>query len=136
MTAVPRQVAGPRMRRKGRFQIRSRDRDGARVVYLDGEIDAATVSRFQKRMEQIVAAAGRLVVVNCRGLQFANTATFGLFYHFHDTIRRSGGYFALCELRPKIRDVLRILGLEKELHVFDDVPGALAAARRHLAEGA
>jgi len=132
MKGALRKAAGPKMRRKARLQIRSRDRDGARVVYLDGEIDAATISRFQKRMEEI-AAGGHRVVVNCRGLQFANTATFGLFYHFHDTISRSGGYFAICELQPKIRDILRMLGLEKELHVFDDMSRALEAAQRSSA---
>lgn len=111
------------------MQMEVREDDGIRVVYLEGELDAATIREFQQRMEELIREGVTRVIFNGRGLAFANTATFGFFYYLHETLGQQGGYFLLCELTPKISRILNMLGLTKKLAIYSTEQEALLAAR-------
>jgi len=112
-----------------RVRLAIRRQAGICVVYVEGDVDAATLHEFQERMERLLQEGDTRIVLNARGLSFANTATFGFLYYLHETLQRRGGYFLLCELSPKINRIVNMLGLARRLAVYRTEEAALAAAR-------
>jgi anti-sigma B factor antagonist len=62
--------------------------------------------------------AGRRLVVNLRGVKYAATEMLGKLASLNARMEQSRGRLTLCELRPDVREALRIVRL---LNLFDVV---------------
>jgi len=97
--------------------------DGGVVLHLRGEVDAATVARWdQDRSSRRVDGAphGAVVAVDASAAAFLNSTGVALLVRETDTHRRAGGR---PELRNPSRAVLQVLRLTGVSDLFDVVTG-------------
>ena len=95
--------------------------DGGVVLHLRGEVDTATVARWDaERPGADGAPSGSVVAVDASAAAFLNSAGVGLLVRETDAHRRAGGR---PELRNPSRGVLQVLRLTGVADLFDVVAG-------------
>ena len=95
--------------------------DGGTVLHLRGEVDTATVARWDaERPGADGAPSGAVVAVDASHAAFLNSAGVGLLVRETDAHRRAGGR---PELRNPSRGVLQVLRLTGVAALFDVVAG-------------
>ncbi|MGY1702968.1 STAS domain-containing protein [Geodermatophilus sp. SYSU D00697] len=91
--------------------------DGDHVLHLRGEIDSATVARFEEdRAEAADGPPGGVVAVDATGATFINSAGLALLVRETLPHRRAGG---TPSLRNPNRTVLQALRLTGVLDLFE-----------------
>lgn len=105
--------------------------NGAHIVRVVGDIDAASIDMFQRAVEPLCHQPQPRILVDCTHLNYVNSAGFGLFFTLTRACSQRNGEFVLCALRTKVRNVMHVLGLEHLLNVTDE--SALEYAQKHIA---
>lgn len=88
------------------------------LVMLAGVLDASNERELRRQVEPLCAAATPHVLLDCSGLDYINSATFGLFFQLHRQCERNGGQLGLFGLKPKTESVMQLLGLHQVLRVY------------------
>lgn len=100
---------------------------GITTVVLEGAVDAATAADFQATMERVCAVPGAKVFLDCRGLSYLNSASFGFLKQFHRLCEDNDGVLAIYGLWDKIAELLELVGLDPYLNIYRDREEALRA---------
>lgn len=97
------------------------------MVRIAGDLDIATRPRLEQAIDDVLSGGIALLVLDCRGLDFADSAGIGLLYRLADRGERDGFGFAIVRGRAVGR-LLRVTGLDQQLQVVDDPDDATAPA--------
>jgi len=95
--------------------------DGGLVLHLQGEVDSATVARWDRERPSAAADGvpqGAVVAVDASAAAFLNSAGVALLVRETESHRRAGGR---PELRSPSRTVLQVLRLTGVVDLFDVV---------------
>jgi len=109
------------------FSIERSDKNGVRVLALDGYLDAHTAPQFEKAIQEEFEGGRKRIVVDCGRLTYISSAGLGVFMSFIEEIREAGGDIKLAAIVPKVYQVFEVLGFPSLFEIFDS---ADAAARR------
>lgn len=101
--------------------------ENATVVKLSGDIDAASIDIFQRAVEPLCQKSTPRVYLDCTGLNYVNSAGFGLLFTLTRACQQRGGEMVLCKPRSKVLNVMQVLGLEHLLNISDRSAAELAA---------
>jgi anti-anti-sigma factor len=96
-----------------------------------GRLDFGAAAEFQKQLEEALAGAGTapgLLVVDCAALDYVSSAGLRTFLLAARSAQRAGIGFALCALRPAVREVFDLSGFSRIIAVHTDRATALAHA--------
>jgi len=96
------------------------------VAIPEGRLDFGAAAGFQAQLEQVLAGAGTKsagVIIDCAGLDYVSSA--GL-----RASQRAGLAFAICALKPAVREVFDVSGFSRVIAVFADRATALAQTRQ------
>lgn len=105
-----------------------RDKSGnVEIVFLSGALDTANADIFVHHMQPL-CEKGAHVVVDCAGLSYVNSMCFALLNKFSRECGGHGGRLVFCRIPPKIKQVMKLLGLEQSLALFDTLERAVKAA--------
>jgi serine/threonine-protein kinase RsbW len=104
-------------------------RGATTIVAAEGRLDFRAAAAFQEQLETLLAAgAGRAVLLDCAGLDYVSSAGLRALLVAARAAQRFGSSFALCALRPAVREVLELSGFSRILTVHADRDAALAPA--------
>jgi anti-anti-sigma factor len=99
------------------------------VVIPEGRLDFGTTPNFEKQLEPalagVTAAAGALII-DCAGLDYVSSAGLHAFLVTARASQRAGIRFALCALKPGVRDVFDLSGFSRIIAVHPDRATAVA----------
>jgi len=115
---------------KRQLDIDVRPEGTVQVVRLSGAIDASNVAEFQDTMNRLCSVREPNVLLDCSDLTYVNSTSFGLIFRYHQSCLANNGRLAICALRDKIFNIIKILGLEKFLDIYPDRTSALAPLRK------
>lgn len=101
--------------------------DGVTVVLLDGPVDAASTDELRTAVEPLLDVDQPRILIDGTALNYVNSTGFGLFFAWTRACTDKGGALALCNLRSKIQNLIKVLGLEIYLNVYPTRDEALAA---------
>jgi len=101
------------------------------VVALEGAIEAATVKKFRSAFDDLCREPGSRIILDCGELTYMNSASLGMLNRFHRSCEEGGGLLAICRLPPKIHGLIKLLGLESKLRIFDTRREARAAMEKN-----
>jgi anti-sigma B factor antagonist len=109
------------------FQVAEEDRDGVRIVAIDGELDLSTAPRLEEMLEGDGEAG---LLIDLSGCEFIDSTGIGLIvrtWQRLDADRDEGARsrFALCGLSAQVRRLLQITGLESSIETYRDRDEAL-----------
>lgn len=110
---------------KENFQIEVRSESHHHVVELRGVLDAACEGILTNLVEPLCQKEAPLIVIDCAQLTYVNSATFGLFFHFHRICEAQHGRLVVCRMSPKIESILKLLGLFPVLNIHPTLEDAL-----------
>ncbi len=93
------------------------DREGARWITLEGELDNEAVLGLRDRFEEAVAGGEGDVVVVVAGVTFLSSMAVGLLLKARETLAAKDRTLKLAGLKPKTRRILDLMNLTG---VFDE----------------
>ena len=107
------------------------------IVTAEGRLDFGAAAAFQTELEKLLTPAGvpGALLVDCTALDYVSSAGLRAFLLAARAAQRSGSSFALCALRPAVREVFELSGFSRILTVHADraaaqaSPGPTAAGR-------
>jgi len=109
--------------------IEVKEENGISVVYLHGDIDAASISDFQQVVEPLCLQPQPKILLECTSLDYVNSTGYGVLFTLDRTCRQNGGAITLCCVRSKILKVAKVLGLESLLTIFPTKEEAMASMK-------
>ncbi|HKD05542.1 MAG TPA: STAS domain-containing protein [Bryobacteraceae bacterium] len=95
--------------------------DGAvSVLSVEGKlVMGAPSNAFRATVEDLLKAGNQRIVVNFRGVPYADSAGIGaLAYNFSNT-KAAGGRLALAEVQPAVLDVMDVTRLSDLIPMFE-----------------
>jgi anti-anti-sigma factor len=98
----------------------------AALVIAEGRLDFGAAPGFQRALEQALTGA-RALIVDCAALDYVSSAGLRAFLQGARAAQRAGTPFALCALRPAVREVFELSGFSRIITVHPDRASALAA---------
>lgn len=101
------------------FEIQATEKDGISILYVEGFLDAHTVSGFESTIQRLVKDKNYKIVVNMQKLEYISSAGLGVFMGFIEEIREQGGDIKLSNLSDKVFRVFDLIGFPA---LFDILP--------------
>lgn len=91
---------------------------GVKVLRLNlpSLMDEGTVEQFSgalHRMATGAGTAGESFVLNFAGVPYLSSSGAGAFIRFVNQVKATGGQTVFCELTPAVRDLFKIMHLER-----------------------
>jgi anti-sigma B factor antagonist len=99
------------------------------IVMPEGRLDYGAAAGFQAQVEQLLAGAGTKlagVIIDCAGLDYVSSAGLRVFLLAARASQRAGLSFAICALKPAVREVFDLSGFSRVIVVYADRAAALA----------
>ena len=118
------------------FNIEHSEKNGVRVLALDGYLDAHTAPHFEKAIQDEFEGGRKRIVVDCARLTYISSAGLGVFMSFIEEIREAGGDIKLAGIIPKVYQVFEVLGFPALFEIFDNVDAAVRRFEQAPAQGA
>jgi anti-sigma B factor antagonist len=101
----------------------------ATVVVPEGRLDFGAAPDFQRQIEAALSGTSgppKAVIIDCAGLDYVSSAGLRAFLVTARAAQRAGVSFALCTLKPAVREVFDLSGFSRVLAVLADRAAALA----------
>lgn len=118
------------------FEAERRDGAGVPVLHLRGELDLEAEPRCRELLEPAVAE-GPSVVLNIAELSFIDSTGLSLFASAHKALTARGQSLILIAPQSVPQRVLEIVGLDKELPIFEtEDQGVTFAVSKRTADSA
>jgi anti-sigma B factor antagonist len=86
------------------------DGDGVRVAPV-GELDLGTLPDVEERLDELLSARPRALVLDLRGLRFIDTSGLRLVLRLQARTRRDGVELALVPGSPRVQRIFEICGV-------------------------
>jgi anti-sigma B factor antagonist len=101
------------------------------AVAVTGELDLHSARQVQTRLDELLDAGARSIVLDLMGVSFIDSAGLGVLLSASKSLRTSGGELVLAADDRRILRVLEITGLERAIHV----ERSLVEAVEHVVDG-
>jgi anti-sigma B factor antagonist len=99
--------------------------EGITDVRLSGHIDSASSAGLERKLHDITAAGGK-VIVDLTDVSYVSSGGWGIFVGEVGGLRKRGGDIVLCGMTPEVFDVYELLGFADVLRSFATVAEARA----------
>jgi anti-anti-sigma factor len=96
------------------------------VVTAAGEIDAATADTVATAVSDALSDGYKRVLLDFAQVTFIDSTGLGMLVKSHRAAEASQAWFAVVHPTPQTRKLIRVLGLDQLLHIFDSYEQALA----------
>ena len=102
------------------FTVNVREQGIARVVDLNGYLDAHTAPQLEETFQKLIDSGDYRIVVNFRELNYISSAGLGVFMAFIEEVRSKAGDIKLAGMSPKVYNVFDLLGFPMLYEIFDE----------------
>ena len=109
------------------LRVEVEERDDHALVVAIGEIDASTVGSVETAVRAALDGGHRQVLLDFAQVTFIDSTGLGLLVKSHRRAQSLDAVFAVVHPTPHTRKLMRVLGLDQLLHVYDSSQDALAA---------
>ncbi|MBO2465510.1 STAS domain-containing protein [Actinomadura violacea] len=101
------------------------EHDGWTVVTVAGELDLGTAGRLDEHLSKAIGAQGRpRVVVDVTRMTFCDSSGLNVLIRASKRIAAMQGRFVMVRPTERVRNVLRVTGLERVFDIRDELPQA------------
>jgi anti-sigma B factor antagonist len=96
------------------------------VLYLQGHLDALTVSELKQEVSAVISEKITSSVVDLAGVTLIDSSGVGSLIAFFKRLRSVGGDVKISGLAAQPKEIFRLLGLERAFDILPTVEEALA----------
>lgn len=97
------------------------------VVDFDGRLDTQTSDPATDRMDEIIAAGDKNVLLNLEKLEFISSAGLRVFLRTAKSLKSSGGNMKACSPNSVVKEVMEISGFDSLFDLHESEEKALGA---------
>jgi anti-sigma B factor antagonist len=109
------------------MELLEESRSGVTIVTARGRLDGASSAMFAERLDKLVSGTAPRLVVDFAGVEFVSSAGLRAVLTLVKKVKAANGVFALCAVRPPVREVLDITGFTSMINIHPELSTALAA---------
>lgn len=95
------------------YEYRIHQDTGDAVLSIEGELDAGSAPSIEHALKDMIGQGHTKIMVEAFGLTYISSAGIGAFISTIDQLRSAGGELSFCGLRPNVRRVFDLLGLDQ-----------------------
>jgi anti-sigma B factor antagonist len=117
------------------LRVCERRQHDAVVLAVSGELDVATGPQLDRRLAALAAAGDHHVVLDAADLVFCDASGITALLRGHIRACEQQGWLRLAAVHARVRRVLVITALTRELQVFDTVADAVADVSANSSPG-
>jgi anti-sigma B factor antagonist len=108
------------------MEIEVADKEAARILRLQGRLDAATVGRQKAELSSSADTDKPLVVLNLAGIDFIDSTGLGMIVSLYRRLREQDRDLAITNLSPQARMLFELTRMHRIFNIFDNEGLALA----------
>ncbi len=101
--------------------------DALCILRLKGRFNTGSNADYLRTLDELQRIGAQAVVLDCSELECLDSTGLTFVVGLYTTFESFGGWFALANVNPRVREVLRITHLERILPVFSSVGEAVPA---------
>ena len=109
------------------MELVEESRSGVTIVTARGRLDGASSGMFAEQLERLVSGKIPRLVVDFAGVEFVSSAGLRAVLTLVKKVKAANGVFALCAVRPPVREALDITGFTSMIDIHPELSAALAA---------
>jgi stage II sporulation protein AA (anti-sigma F factor antagonist) len=106
--------------------------DDYAVLTLKGEFDTFYVPALQQEVEALVERGTSHLILDLRLVKFINSTALGSIIKAHKRCKAEGGELVVSQPSSLVRDVIRKVGIDKVIPLFETEAEATKAIIKHL----
>ena len=95
------------------------------ILELGEQLKAENVPEFRETLQHLVEQGHRQLLLDCGRIRIVDSQGVGSLVGNWISIKKRGGKLGLLNPPVRLRDVLRIIGLQTVIESFDDIGKAL-----------
>lgn len=99
--------------------------EGVKKVELTGAIDAASITQLTDFVDDLYENGTRWFLVDMRGIKYVNSTGLGSLVKYADQFTERGGGMVLFALPPKVKVIIKMLGLDSFFPIVNSLEDAL-----------
>ena len=107
------------------LQVHAAQKNEAKVLYLDGYINAHTVQIFENAIQAVLDEKNYRILVNCRELHYINSSGLGVLMGVIEEIQENGGFLWLSDMNETVFNIFDTLGFTHLFKVFESEEEAI-----------
>ncbi len=106
------------------------DEEGIFHLYSEGEIRLSDKLSERSVIEDLLGpdCYSRKILLDLRHTPYIDSAGAGWLFKFHNLCQQSGGILVLHSVPPALMAILRLLHMDRSLHIVEDEAAARALA--------
>jgi anti-sigma B factor antagonist len=108
------------------LNISETKKGSALVVNVSGRVDSATSPELEQRMNELIQAGERTMVLNLSQLTYISSAGLRVFLSGAKKLRASGGKLLLCSLTGMVKEVFMMSGFYDIMAIYESEDKALS----------
>ena len=109
------------------MQTKIEEKNGAKVCYVDGDIDINSSPQLKKSFDKVIQAKSEKLLLNLQGVGYVDSSGLATLVEILKNFRSYGGKLKLCNLSNKVKSLFEITKLEKLFDIADSEEEALKA---------
>ncbi len=109
------------------LQVHAAQKDEARILYIDGYINAHTVQEFEKSVQSALEEQNFRILINCKELQYINSSGLGVLMGVIEEIQENDGFLYLSNMNETVFNIFDTLGFTHLFKVFDTEEEAISS---------
>ncbi|WP_018479186.1 STAS domain-containing protein [Pontibacter roseus] len=95
------------------FHVTTTELHDGTILKFEGELDASSSVYADHALEQAIAAEKDYVLIDCSGLLYISSAGLGVLLAAFQACNLKDQQLVMVDMKPKIRNVFEILGLDR-----------------------
>lgn len=99
---------------------------GGCTIRLKGELDASNSLEVYQALEEAYKTGRKFIKINCKELKYISSAGLGVFLSHLPQFKKTGITLVIYHVNGKIRNVLRILGIDQIIPIKQNAREAQA----------
>jgi anti-sigma B factor antagonist len=112
------------------FSYSTSQQDGITIYKLDGEIiDKNQTIALMEEISKMVSSGKNHIVLELTGLKYMNSSGLNVLVNILTKARSAGGDVSVCNLSPKVRELLVVTKLDTIFHIQPSVEDAVKKLR-------
>ena len=111
------------------LEVHAAQKDEARVLYINGFINAHTVQDFEKSIQSVLAERNYRILINCKELEYINSSGLGVLMGVIEEIQDNNGFLYLSDMNETVFNIFDTLGFTHLFKVFDAEVEALTSLK-------
>ncbi|MDJ0839444.1 MAG: STAS domain-containing protein [Acidobacteriota bacterium] len=101
------------------LEVHATQKDEAKVLYINGFINAHTVQDFERSIQSVLSEQNYRILINCKDLEYINSSGLGVLMGVIEEIQDNNGFLYLSDMNDTVFNIFDTLGFTHLFKVFD-----------------